>query len=273
MTLQDHFYDRLRAAQHVNDSWLCVGLDPLADTMGNDRPEVLLDFCRAAVDQTADLVCAYKPNLAHWLRMGGAGIDALTALIRHIPAAIPVILDAKFGDIGATAAHYRHFAFETLGVTAVTLSPYIGSDAIQPFLGDPTRGLFILARTSNVSGNEFQAVGSPSLYEQVTREVVRLSANHVGQFGLVVGATQPDELRHIRSIAPALPFLIPGIGAQGGSLEAAIRYGATSDGLGPLLTVGRALLYGDSTQTIRDRALAWQQQIRQISHASRSAQP
>ena len=264
------FYEALRTSQTENHSWLCVGLDPLTDPASGDSDAgSLLDFCCAVVDQTADLVCAYKPNLAHWLRFGGEGIDALGILTRYIPDAIPVILDAKFGDIDATAGHYRQFAFETLGAQAVTLNPYIGTDSIRPFLDDPARGVFVLSRTSNVTGNEFQAVGTPPLYEQVARQMVALSANQPGQIGLVVGATQPDELRAVRSIVPNLPFLVPGIGAQGGPLDAAIQYGPTVDGIGPVITIGRAILYGAETETVQGRAERYRVQINQSKDDAR----
>jgi orotidine-5'-phosphate decarboxylase len=262
------FYEILRASQTENNSWLCVGLDPLTDPASGDSDAgSLLDFCCAVVDQTVDLACAYKPNLAHWLRFGGEGIDALGVLVRYIPETIPVILDAKFGDIDATAGHYRQFAFETLGAQAVTLNPYIGTDSIRPFLSDSARGVFVLSRTSNVTGNEFQAVGMPPLYEQVARQMVALSANHPGQIGLVVGATQPDELRAVRTIAPNLPFLIPGIGAQGGQLDAAIQYGGTAEEIGPVITVGRAILYGAKTESVRERAQGYRDQINNLRTA------
>ena len=259
------FYKTLQAAQTKNNSWLCVGLDPLTNPNdGKSDADSLYIFCREVVFATADLVCAYKPNLAHWLRFGSIGIQKLTALMQHIPAEIPIILDAKFGDIDATAAHYRQFAFETLGARAVTVNPYIGTDAIAPILTDPARGIFVLSRTSNVSGNEFQTQGNPPLYEQVARQMVTLADHHPGQIGLVVGATQPDELKTIRELAPTLPFLIPGIGTQGGQLDAAIGSGATADGIGPVITVGRAILYGAEKETARDRAQFYRDQINHL---------
>jgi len=224
------FTEKLRQAQLENKSWLCVGLDPVMErlpeaVLASDDP--LLAFGRAIVEATADLVCAYKPNLAFWLAEGPAGLSALQELVASIPDHLPVILDGKFNDVGHTAAAYARVAFETLGVDGVTVNPYLGVDGLRPFLTSEEHGVFLLARTSNPSASDLQdlVVHGGALYEEVARLAVRWNVEHPGACGLVAGATYPEELARLREIAPGLPFLIPGIGAQGGNLEAAVAYG------------------------------------------------
>jgi len=244
------FYGKLRAAQLVAQSWLCIGLDPVAHPItGAPDAESLLEACLQVITVTAPFVCAYKPNLAYFLQNGAAGIDTLGRLIDAIPDAIPVILDAKFGDIGLTQTAYRRFAFDMLGADAITLNAYVGTDSLLPFLttstGEPdaAHGIFVLCRTSNVQGNDFQPIGSPPLYAQVASGMSELAARYPNQIGLVIGATQPEaELQQIRALAPDLPFLMPGIGRQGGDLQVAARCGETVHGLGPLINVGSAIL-------------------------------
>jgi len=243
----------------------------------------LLAFGRAIVEATADLTCAYKPNLGFWLAEGPAGLHALQYLIASIPDHLPIILDGKFGDVGHTAAAYARAAFETLGVDAVTANPYLGLDALRPFLASEEHGVFLLARTSNPSAPDLQdllvhrpesaragnphpspppreevhrperaGAGNPhpiyggALYEEVARLAVRWDAGHPGTCGLVVGATYPEELARLRELAPDLPFLIPGVGTQGGSLEAAVAHGPTAGGLGPVINSSRSILYASS---------------------------
>ena len=277
--------NKLAAAQQTNNSWLCVGLDPVMErlpkvVMASDDP--LLAFGRAIVAATADLVCAYKPNLGFWLAEGPAGLHALQALIASIPDHLPVILDAKFNDVGHTAAAYARAAFETLGADAVTANPYLGLDALRPFLAHDERGIFLLARTSNPSAPDLQdllvrrperADNGGTLYEEVARLAVQWDAEHPGACGLVVGATYPEELARLRELAPHLPFLIPGVGAQGGSLEAAVIYGPTAAGLGPVINSSRGILYASSgpdfAEAARTAALALRNRINQFREASR----
>lgn len=242
------FIEKLKAAQTTAHSYLCVGLDPDSSKFPaglSDSSADLLAFCTAITDATADLVSAYKPNLAFFLAQGAAGIDALQQVIAHIPSHIPIILDAKFGDMDNTATHYATFAFEYLQADAVTLSPYLGSDAIRPFMRYPGKLAFVLARSSNVEGNEFQTwpTSEQPLYQHVVEYMKALSASFPGQIGLVVGATHPDEIGQIRALAPDLPFLIPGVGAQGGDLTSGVKNGPTQGGIGPLINVSRAILY------------------------------
>ncbi len=257
------FLEKLAHAQQINRSFLCVGLDivvantPLPLQL-EDEP--MLPFARAIIEATQDLVCAYKPNLGFYLAEGAAGMVALERITRLIPPHIPIILDGKFGDIGNTAEAYARGAFEQFRADAVTLAPYMGSDSVAPFLRYADRGVFVLARTSNPNAGEFQNLKTASsqgerlLYEEVALAASRWHAQGPGACGLVVGATAPAELQRIRHIAPDLPFLIPGVGAQGGDLEAAVRYGQTRDGVGPVINVSRAVLYASRTMTFAEDA-------------------
>lgn len=272
------FANKLATAQQTNDSWLCVGLDPVMErlpkaVLTSDDP--LLTFGRAIVEATADLVGAYKPNLGFWLAEGPVGLNALKTLIAEIPAHLPVILDAKFNDIGNTAAAYARAAFETLGVDAVTANPYLGVDALRPFLAKESHGVFLLARTSNPSAPDLQdkSVDGRPLYETVARLAARWNAENPGDCGLVVGATYPEELARLREIAPDLPFLIPGIGAQGGDLKAAVTHGPTASGLGPVINSSRGIIFAsqgpDFADAARTAALTLCDRINQFREAAK----
>jgi uridine monophosphate synthetase len=270
------FLQRLRRAQEARRSWLCVGLDPVLEQM----PEVvrraddpLTTFGRAIVEATADLACAYKPNLAFWLAHGTAGLQALQAVLEAVPEDVPVILDGKFGDIGHTAAAYARFAFDTLRADAVTVNPYLGLDGVRPFLEREDRGVFLLARTSNPSAPDLQdrTVAGQPLYEAVAHLAEEWDARHPGACGLVVGATYPEELARLRAAVPGLPFLIPGLGAQGGDLEAAVRYGPAGE-VGPVVNVSRAVLYASSGPDFADAARVaarrWVESLREAASAA-----
>ncbi|NLE44595.1 MAG: orotidine-5'-phosphate decarboxylase [Chloroflexi bacterium] len=245
------FVDKLRQAQEQTNSWVCVGLDPvperLPSPLGRD-PRPFLSFCQAIVDATSDVVCAYKPNLGFWLSRGPEGLADLIDVIACVPSHIPVVLDGKFGDIGHTASAYAAAAYEVLGADAVTANPYLGIDGIRPFVSRSDRAAFILARTSNPSAPDVQNESTEAgfIYEDVARLALSWDGECVGDCGLVVGATYPDELSRLRRIAPTLPFLIPGIGAQGGSLADAVENGATVRGVGPLINSSRGILYASS---------------------------
>jgi len=266
------FLAKLSEAQARNASALCVGLDPVMDRLPEavkaaDDP--FLTFGRAIVEATADLVCAFKPNLAFWLAEGARGIAALENVIAAIPQDVPVILDGKFNDVGHTAAAYAHAAFETLGADAVTANAYLGRDTLKPFLSSESRGVFLLARTSNPSAPDLQnqMIDTQPLYETVARLAARWNADLPGTCGLVVGATYPQELGELRRAAPDLPFLIPGIGAQGGNLEAAVTHGPTRAGdVGPVINSSRGIIYAstgdDFAQAARAAALALRDRIR-----------
>ena len=280
------FEDKLAAAQQRNRSWLCVGLDIVAGQLPlsvQQADDPLLAFARAIVDATQDLVCAFKPNLGFFLAEGAAGIIALERLIRYIPPDIPIILDGKFGDIGSTAGQYARGAFQALGVDAVTLSPYVGADAIEPFLAFADKGVFVLARTSNPGAGQFQnliverepdaSLHAPrsTLYEAVVREATQWHRQGPGACGLVVGATYPHELERVRLLAPDLPFLVPGVGAQGGDLAAAVRHGSSSCGVGPVISASRSVLYASSREDFATAARAVAVQVRQEINELRAA--
>jgi orotidine-5'-phosphate decarboxylase len=248
------FLDRLSSRWHGERTLLCVGLDPdparlPAHLAG--RADAMYLFCREIVDATADLVCAFKPQIAYFAAVGAE--DQLAALIAHIRAhhpGIPVILDAKRGDIGPTARQYAREAFERHGADAVTLSPLMGFDSIEPFLDNPQHGAFLLCRTSNAGGSELQMLdtGGQPLFERIaTLAAGRWNLN--GQLGLVVGATFPQQLQRVRVVARALPLLVPGIGAQGGDLEATLKAGLTAQGDGLVINSSRAILYAGSGES------------------------
>jgi len=266
------FVEKLASAQTKNDSWVCVGLDPALERMPApllkyDDP--FLPFLKAIVDATADLVCAYKPNLGFYLTLGAAGVIALERIIAYIPRHIPIILDAKFNDIGNTAGAYAQGAFDALGADAVTVNPYLGQDGVAPFLARADKAAFVLARTSNPSAHDFQdlpiyqSTRSPTLYEIVAEQAVLWNASFPGACGLVVGATYPEELARVRALAPDLTFLIPGVGAQGGDLEAAVRFGPTHSGLGPVINTSRGVLYASAREDFADAARRATEDMRQ----------
>jgi orotidine-5'-phosphate decarboxylase len=261
---------RLATAQQRQRSMLCIGLDPEPAKFPppwRGDPQRIFDFCAAIVDATHDLAIAYKPQIAYFAaHRAEAQLERLIAHIRRAAPEVPVILDAKRGDIGATAEQYAAEAFERYAADAVTLSPYMGLDSLEPFLRHEGRGVFLLCRTSNPGGDDLQSLrldGGERVYERVAR----LAAgpwNRAGRVGLVVGATYPDELARVRAIAPELPLLIPGIGAQGG--DAAATMAAAVGGAAPaaagriVVNSSRAVLYAstgeDFAQAARDAAIA-----------------
>jgi orotidine-5'-phosphate decarboxylase len=247
----DSFSDRLAAQWRASNSLLCVGLDPDPSRFPvhlRERDDAIYAFCRGIVDATADLVCAFKPQIAYFA--SSAAEEQLAALIAYIKTTyprVPVILDAKRGDIGATAEHYAREVFERYRADAVTLSPLMGYDSIEPFLAFADRGAFLLCRTSNPGGSDFQMldVGGTKVYEHIAGLATRWSRN--GQLGLVVGATFPAELARVRSIVGEMPLLVPGVGAQGGDVRASVEAGQTTKGTGLVINSSRAILYaGDA---------------------------
>lgn len=235
-----NFFNHLELTAKNNNSLLCVGLDPRAE-----RAADLFALNRRVIDATRDLVCCFKPNIAFYEAFGAEGWTALAQTIDYIGANVPVILDAKRGDIGSTAEAYARAVFETLGVGAVTLSPYLGGDSVRPFTRYAERGVFVLCHTSNPGAAELQALtcNSEPLYHQVAR--LAQTWSDTDNVGLVVGATFPEALRRVREIAPVAWFLVPGIGAQGGDVEATIAAGLRPDGLGLIVNVSRAVANAD----------------------------
>lgn len=253
----------LRKAWEGSQSMLCVGLDPdpakIPASLGEpDDPETVLRFCRGIVDATAPFACAFKPQIAYF---AAARAEAqLEALIHHVHRAhpgIPVVLDGKRGDIGATAERYAIEAFERYQADAVTVNPYMGFDSIEPWLAGRDRGVFLLCRTSNPGGSDLQAqrlADGSLLYEHVARLAAGAWNRH-GQLGLVVGATFPEEIARVRELAPTLPLLIPGVGAQGGDAEATVKAGWRPDG--PIVVnSSRAVLYAGDREDFADAARA-----------------
>lgn len=238
------FREKLARAAQTNRSLLCVGLDPdPARVPGND----VAAFLCAIVEATSDLVCAYKPNLAFYEQLGEAGYAALRAVLRAVPSHIPVIGDAKRGDVPHTAQAYARALFDDLGFDAVTANPYLGGDAVAPFLERADRGVFVVCRTSNPGAGDLQDL--PVAEEGRARPLYQAVAELAkgwdtrGNVGLVVGATYPDEMRKLRRICPEMPFLVLGVGAQGAELEGAVRAGLDSNGAGIVVNASRSVLY------------------------------
>lgn len=243
-----NFIKKLRAAWVANNSLLCVGLDPDVSKFPEhlqDHPDGIFEFCRQIIDATADIACSYKPQIAYFASVGAEDeLQAVCAYVRETYPNIPIILDAKRGDIGATAHHYAREAFERYGADAVTVNPYMGLDSVTPFLDWKDHGIIVLCRTSNPGGSDLQALnldGVP-LFQHVARMVAEKWNSH-GQCSLVVGATFPNELAQVRAIVGDMPLLVPGIGAQGGDIEATVLAGRTANGCGMMVNSSRAILY------------------------------
>jgi orotidine-5'-phosphate decarboxylase len=261
------FTDTLAGATHANRSLLCVGLDPeparFPAPWTGDAGRIF-DFCAGIVDATADLVCAYKPQIAYFhAHRAEDQLERLIAHIRRRAPQVPVILDAKRGDIGATAEQYAREAFERYQADAVTLSPFMGFDSVEPYLRWNDKGAILLCRTSNPGGDELQGQtleGGEKVYERIAR----LAAgpwNRNGQLGLVVGATYPAELARVRELAPTLPLLIPGVGAQGGDATATVRAGLRPGGA-IVVNSSRAVLYASA-------GADWAAAARRVAEATR----
>lgn len=246
------FWERLRTSVEARDSLVCVGLDPHDGPL----PEGYADleaFLRGVVDATAEVACAYKPNVAFYEARGESGLAALRAVLAHIPEDIPVILDAKRGDISSTGVAYARAAFEWLGADAITVSPYLGADGVAPFLAYGDRGVFVLCKTSNPSAGEIQdwAQGCQPLYRHVARRALAWAGGR--PVGLVIGATYPDAIAEIRADGEEAWFLVPGVGAQGGDLRAVLAAGLNGRGQGVLVNSSRGILYaGDPGRAARD---------------------
>jgi orotidine-5'-phosphate decarboxylase len=253
------FMQALRARWENAESLVCVGLDPEPAKFplqfaGDTDP--VFNFCRAIVDATAPYVCSFKPQIAHFAALGAE--DALRRLIAHIHTThpgIPVILDSKRGDIGSTAQHYASEAFDRYAADAVTVNPYLGRDSVQPFLDRADRGVVILCRTSNPGAGDLQdlLVDGHPLYQHVAQKVARDWNGH-GNCALVVGATWPEQLREVRMIVGDVPFLVPGVGAQGGDVEAVVTNARTADGTGLIVSSSRAILYASGGKDFAEAA-------------------
>jgi len=254
------FITKLNAAWSSNDSLLCVGLDPDIARFPEhlrSHPDGIVEFSRAIIDATADLACAFKPQIAYFAALGAERqLETICSYIRAKYPQIPLILDAKRGDIGATAHQYAREAFERYGADAVTVNPYMGFDSVEPYMGWEDRGVIVLCRTSNAGGSDLQFldVGGQPLYQHVAR-LVADKWNRNGQCALVVGATFPEEIAQVRAIVGDMPLLVPGIGAQGGDVEATVGAGRTAAGTGMMINSSRAILYA-KTEAGEDFAAA-----------------
>ena len=256
------FISRLLDAQQRNGSMLCVGLDPdparFPAALKGDASRIY-DFCARIVDATVDLSIAFKPQIAYFAAHGAEQqLERLMAHMRSDAPHVPVILDAKRGDIGSTAEQYAREAFERYGADAVTLSPFMGFDSVEPYLKYEGKGAFLLCRTSNPGGDDLQSQrlasvdGQPLLYEHIAR-LAQGPWNRNGQLGLVVGATYPAEIERVRQVAPQLPLLIPGVGAQGGDAAATVKAGWRADA--PIVVnSSRAILYASGGDDFAEAA-------------------
>jgi orotidine-5'-phosphate decarboxylase len=240
-----NFIEKLAGASHKNRSLLCVGLDP--DPALLPEGTGTFEFNKAIIDATADLVCAYKPNIAFYEALGNTGLEALKRTRDYIDGDIPVIVDAKRGDIGNTARAYARSLFDYYNFDATTASPYLGYDSLEPFIRYRDRGIFVLCRTSNPGAVDFQSLsckvedGYKMLFEIIAEKVN--SWNKHGNLGLVVGATYPEELKLMRQRYPDMPLLIPGIGAQGGELALVVKYGVDAGRQRTIINSSRQILY------------------------------
>jgi orotidine-5'-phosphate decarboxylase len=255
------FKEKLLKAADNNKSWLCIGLDPdpgrFPDHIARTT-DGIKEFLTSIIDVTSDLVCAYKPNSAFFEQLGADGLVLLKQVIDYIPDDIPVILDAKRGDIGNTSRMYARAAFDYLGVDAITVNPYMGYDGVAPFLEYTDKGVFVLCLTSNKSSEDFQKqslANGGKLYELVAETALTWNENR--NVCLVVGATKPDQLKELRRIAGNdIPILIPGIGAQGGDLEASLKNGANTNGKLAIINVSRSVLYASKEKDYAERSRA-----------------
>jgi orotidine-5'-phosphate decarboxylase len=272
------FHDRLTGAMHANNSLLCVGLDPdlsrfpAALRDNPDATEAIVAFNAGVIQATRDLVCAYKPNLGFYLAHGAAGIAALERTRQLIPPEIPVILDAKTGDIGSTAEAYATGFFDTWDVDAVTVNPYLGEDSLAPFLRRADRGVIVICKTSNPGSGDFQDLRletegmSQTLSMTIADRVAAWAEHWPATLGLVVGATYPAELTAVRLRCPNQLILLPGIGAQAGDLEASLRAGLDREGGGLIVTASRSIIYAAAPPQAN-----WPNAVRQAAIALRDA--
>ncbi len=274
-----NFLEKLLTASRQQNSLLCVGLDPEQSRLPAELRDLpvaaaTVRFCREIIDATAPYACAFKPNLAFFEVLGPAGMQALLEVIHAIPAHIPIIADAKRGDIGSTARNYAAAIFDTYGFDAVTVNPYLGFDSVEPFLAYRERGIILLCRTSNPGARDFQdllvqdAAGQTQpLYEAIAHRIQEWNGL-TGNCGLVVGATYPRELKAIRALCPDLPILVPGVGSQGGDLEASVMAGVDADGERAIISVSRGILYASHGQDYAQKAQAQARLLRdQINRA------
>ncbi|MCS7206874.1 MAG: orotidine-5'-phosphate decarboxylase [Dehalococcoidia bacterium] len=265
-TTPQSFFARLESCAQAHRSLLCIGLDP--DPASLPIPD-LTAFLTGVIEATQDLVAAYKPNLAFYEGLGAEGWKALEAVRRAIPPSIPVIADAKRGDIASSARWYARALFDVWGFDAVTVNPYLGQDSVEPFLTYADRGVYLLCRTSNPGARDLQDLVFTSPYGGESLPLYQWVAlcaqawNTYGNVGLVMGATYPEEMAQVRALCPTLPLLVPGVGTQGGQVEQVVQKGLAIHGLGMIINVSRAVLYPGGSGS------SWQERVRQAAQAWR----
>lgn len=253
------FIKKLEDCWQTSNSLLCVGLDPNWEKIPahlKAQPEPIFEFCKAIVDATHDLVCAYKPQIAYFA--GLSAEDQLQKTLDYIRANyphIPIILDSKRGDIGSTAEMYAAEAFDRYQADAVTVNPYMGQDSAQPFLDHADKGVVLLCRTSNPGAGDIQdlLVDGQPVYEKVA-SMISEKWNTNNNCCLVVGATWPEQMQRLRKITGDMPFLVPGVGAQGGDVEAIVKAGQTKDGTGLIISSSRGVIYAGNDESFADAA-------------------
>jgi orotidine-5'-phosphate decarboxylase len=280
-TTIDTFANRVCYAMDEANSLVCVGLDPdfsrfPAHLRELGVKEAIIRFNRAIIESTRDLVCAYKPNLGFYLACGIPGLEALIETRAMIPTDIPAILDCKVGDVGSTAAAYARGIFDEWKFDAATVNPFLGEDSLAPFLSYPDRGVIVLCKTSNPGSGEWQdlVVGEPEgeeLFLKLAGRITRWAHDYPASVGLVVGATYPEQLAHVRERCPDLQILLPGIGAQAGDLEASVANGLDGHGRGLIVTSSRAIIYAGSGADFAERARIAATKLRDAVNAVRTS--
>ena len=277
MTTRAPFHERINSRIAAADSLLCVGLDPVAGKLprGFDgSPSSIVRFCTEIIDATADLAACFKPNLGFFMALGADGLEALAQVREAIPAEVPVILDGKLNDMGETAKAYSAGVFDVFGFDALTVNPYLGEDAMAPYLQKEGVGVIVLVKTSNPGSGDLQdlplASGEP-LYLHVADRCRAWDAAYPASVGMVVGATYPEQLAAVRQRCPDQVILLPGLGAQGGDAEASVRAGVTANGDGLLCSASRAIMYAADDAGFADAARAVAQRLRDEVNAVRTA--
>lgn len=262
------FIEKFKTLSEKNNSLVCVGLDSDISRLPNNGNVSMIDFNKSIIDATKDLVCAYKPNCAFYEAIGIDGYTALKETIDYIPGDIPIILDAKRGDIGNTSRQYAVSCFEDLKADAVTLSPYMGYDTVEPFLDYEDKTVFMLVKTSNQSSGDFQDLkleNGKKLFMHVAETIAKWQESSKAVIGIVVGATYPEELKEIREVLPEAPILLPGLGKQGGDAEKSIKYGEGQNGAPLIVNSSRGIIFASSgddyASASRESAIAFRDNL------------
>lgn len=276
MTSSLSFLEKFNARVEAVNSLLCIGLDPVSARLPqgfNGSPSSVVAFCKEIIEATHEYAAAYKPNLAFFMALGLDGFGALDAVRNAIPDDIPVVLDGKLNDMGETAKAYSSAVFDTFGFDALTVAPYLGEDALAPYLERQGKGVIILCKTSNPGSGDLQDLALESgqpLYLHVADRCAAWDANYPADIGMVVGATYPEQLVEVRRRCPEQAILLPGLGAQGGDTAASVRAGTTRRGGGLLCSASRAIMYADKTASFADASRNAAKQLRDEINAHRA---